>query len=475
MTEHNITNNQSDNIMAEDYINNSQSERSNEWELYKSFPDKQSFARSVFIWILSVVEIPIMLLTLYALCCLIKSHRTASVFVIHLILSDLIQLICLILMTWEQTFMLLAAHFYTLIVVLRRTSNLGKSSSGFGTNNYRCRFVSVRENKSNSRQVCYYFSVDSQQFHIMTEHNITNNQSDNIMAEDYIINSQSERSNEWELNSFLDKLPFARSVFIWILSVVEIPIMLLTLYALCCLIKSHQTASVFVIHLILSDLIQLICLILMTWDSGNMLLAAHEYSVIVGVYFMACVAFERYLLVSHPIWHKTHQTLKSSCLISLIIWFVPLIFGSIRPHDLRFEFLWVSVALLIPYPVIIVCFVGTWRGLSHAISLTSQKRRMILGTLFLVLLSYMFIILPYSIVCLFNYITDYEFWDTVSFQKVFRFVDCLLYLNPLTDCLLYLFMRTDAADLLPSLHCCRRSDTHQISIRYTTRTTQPSS
>ncbi|KAA0707402.1 hypothetical protein E1301_Tti023089 [Triplophysa tibetana] len=311
----------------------------------------------------------------------------------------------------------------------------------------------------------------------MTEDQITYNQSDRSYSSNVSVDSFSSlRPKEWELyKSFLEKQSFARSVFVWILSVVEIPIMLFSLYALCCLIKSQRTASVFVIHLILSDLIQLICVILMTWERTFMLLAAYLYTVIVGVYFMAFVAFERYLLVSHPIWHKTHQTLKSSCLISLIIWFVPLIFGSIRPPDLYFEFLWVSVALWIPYPVIILCFVGTWRGLSHAISLTPQKRRMILGTLFLVMLSYTFIILPYSIVCLFNHITDDKFWLNLSFQKVYRFVRCLLRLNPLADCLLYLFMRTDAADLLPSLHCCRRSDTHQISVRYTTRTTQPSS
>ncbi|XP_057217494.1 ovarian cancer G-protein coupled receptor 1-like [Triplophysa rosa] len=323
----------------------------------------------------------------------------------------------------------------------------------------------------------------------MTDCNITNNQSD-IMTDYNITNNQSDRSNdshsskelfglerqEMELSwSFWHKKSFARSVFVWTLSVVEIPIMLLTLYAMCFLIKSRRAASVFVIHLILSDLIQMICLILLTRDRTLMLLSAHGYSVTVGVYLMACVAFERYLLVSHPIWFKTHQTLKSSCLISLLIWFVPLIFATIRPPHLYFHYLWWSVATLIPYPVIILCFVGTWRGLSHAISLTSHKRRMILGTLFLVLLSYTFIILPISVVCFLIQITHYEFRRTLSFLKVYRFAECLLYLNPLADCLLYLFMRTDAADVLPSLHCCRRSDTHQISVRYTTRTTQPSS
>ncbi len=54
-------------------------------------------AESVFIWILCIIEIPVVLLTLFALCFLIKSNRAASVYVIHLILSDLLQIILVLI------------------------------------------------------------------------------------------------------------------------------------------------------------------------------------------------------------------------------------------------------------------------------------------------------------------------------------------------------------------------------------------
>ncbi len=114
--------------------------------------------------------------------------------------------------------------------------------------------------------------------------------------------------------------------------------MILTLIALCFIIKSRPAASVFVSHLILSDLIQFICLLIKTVTSWTWkLYGAYYYSLIVGLYFMACVAFERYLLVSHPIWYKSHHSLKLSCFISVIIWFVPLIFANIGPPHIVFK------------------------------------------------------------------------------------------------------------------------------------------
>ncbi len=68
--------------------------------------------------------------------------------------------------------------------------------------------------------------------------------------------------------------------------------MILTLIALCFLIKSRPAASVFVSNLILSDLIQVICLLIKTTTSWTYeLYVAYHYSLIVGLYFMACVAF----------------------------------------------------------------------------------------------------------------------------------------------------------------------------------------
>ncbi len=201
-----------------------------------------------------------------------------------------------------------------------------------------------------------------------------------------------------ECRKFIRKQEYAEPVFIWIVSVIEIPVMILTLIALCFIIKSRPAASVFVSHLILSDLIQVICMLIAATTSWTQkVIGAYLYSLMVGLYFMACVAFERYLLVSHPIWYKSHHSLKLSCFISVIIWFVPLIFAEIKPPDIYFNRLPRSIACLIPYPIIILCFAGTCRGLSHSISLTALKRKFILGSLFLVLLTYTLIILPFVI------------------------------------------------------------------------------
>ncbi len=96
---------------------------------------------------------------------------------------------------------------------------------------------------------------------------------------------------EWR--KFIRKQEYAEPVFIWIVSVIEIPVMILTLIALCFIIKSRPAASVFVSNLIFSVLIQVICMLISTVTSWTQnLYGAYIYSVMVGLYFMACVAFE---------------------------------------------------------------------------------------------------------------------------------------------------------------------------------------
>lgn len=261
-----------------------------------------------------------------------------------------------------------------------------------------------------------------------------------------------------KLVTFHAKQSMAESFFIWVISVIEIPIMLLTLFALCLLIKSNRIASVYVINLIFSDLIQIICILLFTtkFDSDE-LIGVYYYLLIAGLYFMACVAFERYLLVSHPHWYKSHHSLKLSCFVSLITWLVPLIFYHLPE----------CIACFFPYPIIIFCFVGTCRGLSHSLSLTPLNRKLILGSLFLVLLTYTCLILPFVIMDFFNYFTSIERMNMV-YEKADRFLECLLYLNPLADCLLYLFMRADVVDIMKSVPCCCKTDRRQNSTRLAT-------
>ncbi|XDV26399.1 hypothetical protein PO909_030129, partial [Leuciscus waleckii] len=267
----------------------------------------------------------------------------------------------------------------------------------------------------------------------------------------YYINASSNRSSgvhydDDQMRELYRKLQSADPLIIMIISAIEIPIMILTLFALCALIKSNRSTPVFVIHLILSDLIQIICRLTHTITESEDVYNAYYYSLIVGVYFMACVAFERYLLVSHPIWYRSHHSLKVCCVVSVIIWFVPLIFAVISFTDVNSLWLSVSIACLIPYPIIILCFVGTCRGLSRAISLTSLKRKNILGSLFLVLLTYTFLILPF-IILTFIYTSGYDSYSPL-FYIIWRCSEYLVFLNPLADCVLYMFLRPDVGGLM---------------------------
>lgn len=252
-----------------------------------------------------------------------------------------------------------------------------------------------------------------------------------------------------------ENVEYPEAIFIWIVSVIEIPLILLTLFAMCSLRRHHHAGSVYVINLIMSDLLQSVLLLLATTPLvGKTLWRTYKYSMIVGLLFMACIAFERYLLVCHPHWYRSHHTVVTSHTFTLIIWLVPLTYAI--PAGSEFINVTQCVVVFIPYIIIILSFAGTCRGLSHAISFTSKKQIVILGNLSLVLVNYTFLILPLSFTTLFTRcLLNYQHLNVA--YNIYIFCHCLLYLNPLADCLLYFFMRSDIDKIIKSLHCCRSS------------------
>lgn len=101
------------------------------------------------------------------------------------------------------------------------------------------------------------------------------------------------------------------------------------------------------------------------WESSESK-SAYKYCLIVGLHFMACIAIERHLLVSHPIWYRTHLSVKFSCFICFIIWLMPLNLCSDKKSYHKIP--WTVPMCFIPYPIILLCFVGTWKGFSHTTS-----------------------------------------------------------------------------------------------------------
>ncbi len=154
-------------------------------------------------------------------------------------------------------------------------------------------------------------------------------------------------------------------VYISIILSIEIPMICLAIYAVYSLLKSKQAAPVFVMNLLISHLIQIVCMLLLTNDFNFYLIIIHitwMWTSFTGMYFMTCIAVERYILISHPIWHRSHRSLKCLVCTSLTGWLIPFI---VIPGLFLMNYL-VYIMPFIPYAVIILCFVGSCRSLSHS-------------------------------------------------------------------------------------------------------------
>ncbi|KAI3362830.1 hypothetical protein L3Q82_001871 [Scortum barcoo] len=80
--------------------------------------------------------------------------------------------------------------------------------------------------------------------------------------------------------------------------------------------KDHVT-PIYVINLLISDLIQLCCMIIqvarpMNWTPCEVFNLIHFFGLTSSVGFMVCVAMERYLVVAWPLWYRFRRTIKST-------------------------------------------------------------------------------------------------------------------------------------------------------------------
>uniref|UniRef100_A0A671NK78 G-protein coupled receptors family 1 profile domain-containing protein n=1 Tax=Sinocyclocheilus anshuiensis TaxID=1608454 RepID=A0A671NK78_9TELE len=227
-------------------------------------------------------------------------------------------------------------------------------------------------------------------------------------------------------------------VVIWVIFSIGFVVMCLALYGLCCLLRSNHAVPLFVINLFVCDIIQ-ICvkpvLHLCTLNVPKNILCFVFYgyflSILVNIGFMVCISMERYIMIKYHVWYRLHHSCKNLVLISLLVWATLCGYMVIDviiafKVDVELAFLLSVIILLLPYPLVVFCFVGSWKALSHSVA----KR--ILRILALVLFNYTVLFLP-SIIQ--NIIIMFSF-ELVS--------GILVYLNPLADSLLYVFLRKDA-------------------------------
>ncbi|XP_038586178.1 G-protein coupled receptor 4-like isoform X3 [Micropterus salmoides] len=245
-----------------------------------------------------------------------------------------------------------------------------------------------------------------------------------------------------------------------IIVAVGLPLTLVAIYALYSMVRRDQVAPIYLINLLISDILQFCCMIV--WVAPNIrgqisdiFLYIHFSALFASICFMVCISLERYLVIAHPLWYRFRRTIKTSVVVSVLVWVLPLLFLFIcwlYGVNLHTLFTVLLVLLLLPFPLLIFSLVGTLKALSASISVPSDEKRRIVGILVLVLLIYTLLFLPTIILLLGGYHRTLELLYLIFIR-----------LNPLADLFLYVFMRKGFIDKLLASVCCCRMDSNDIS------------
>ncbi|XP_034537306.1 ovarian cancer G-protein coupled receptor 1-like [Notolabrus celidotus] len=232
---------------------------------------------------------------------------------------------------------------------------------------------------------------------------------------------------------------------------IGLPLVLVTIYALSSLVRQGQVAPIYVINLLISDIIQLCCMIAFLSDHETPM-ADDVYScgVLSSVGFMVCISLERYLVIFHPLWYRFKRTIKISVAVCAVVWaFPPVYFLIVFPLVTdTVGVIVLPIIHIIPFPLFIFVLVRTLRALSSSASVRSDEKRRIVGTLVVVLLIYTLLFLPIIIKFL---LQATGFYSSMFFYTSGIFVR----LSPLADLLLYIFIRKQTmGNCLASVCCC---------------------
>ncbi|TDH01591.1 hypothetical protein EPR50_G00182000 [Perca flavescens] len=245
---------------------------------------------------------------------------------------------------------------------------------------------------------------------------------------------------------------------------IGLPLTLMAIYALYSLVGKDNVAPIYVINLLISDLIQFCCMIGFLAQPGYQdiyQIGGRIYfsSLVASVYFMVCIALERYLVIACPLWYRFRRTIKITIVVCVLVWVFPLIFvfshvfwpvpASLMPITL-------AILFLLPFPLLIFFLVGTLKSLSASISVQADEKRRIVAMLVMVLVIYTLLFLPRIIMFLIQYNTVLNILS-----------DVFIMTSPLADLVLYIFMRKGAIDKLLTSVCCCRMDRNDGNISTT--------
>ncbi|XP_066579085.1 G-protein coupled receptor 4-like [Amia ocellicauda] len=274
---------------------------------------------------------------------------------------------------------------------------------------------------------------------------------------------------------------------------VGLPANCLALYGLYRLIKAEYALPVYVIHLLLGDLLQIVTLPLWVdyysqgheWRFGDATcrLASYAYatSLYSSVLFMCCIALERYLAIVHPLWFQSQPMLKFAHMLCLVLWV--LIVGTqavgyhvgferthnetlcleTYPKDHKFAIFQLIVmpfTFLLPVLLFSCLSLSIHRRFQRDSFMSPRKKKRVMHLLVLVLLIYVMIFGPYHILGFIHCIGTLTVQDRCQYESsVFlygRITMGILSLNPVVDPIIYIFLRNDVRETLVPLPLFQR-------------------
>ncbi|KAI3363504.1 hypothetical protein L3Q82_012102 [Scortum barcoo] len=141
------------------------------------------------------------------------------------------------------------------------------------------------------------------------------NYNSNFTSDDYnYINNSSDHSDPYRY------IPTVYYVVTCTIVCIGLPLTLVAIYALYSLVQKDHVTPIYVINLLISDLIQLCCMIIQVarprgWILYKVFYYIYVFGLMSSVGFMVCVAMERYLVVAWPLWYRFRRTIKSSVVV----------------------------------------------------------------------------------------------------------------------------------------------------------------
>lgn len=166
--------------------------------------------------------------------------------------------------------------------------------------------------------------------------------------------------------------------------------------------------------------------------------------------------YNRYLVVAHPVWYQQRRTIKVTVVGCVLVWIISVFVGLLNNDYL-------GAFLIIPLPLLIFFLIKTIKAVS-ATSVPSDEKQRIVAVLVLVVLIYILVFVPRTILEILL-LTDV---DEQTFYFVYDTTCSLVQLNPLIDLIMYFFINKWVLNKLFSCLCCCKLDNNDLRTSVTT-------